>query len=321
MTGPQGDPPHDPPGGAREAPAPGGSPAGAAPAPRDAAASPTSPAARRRDAREAAAEAPRPLRRLRRWLYVQLDPDGWPGDGLSPLNLAATAAVMVSTLAAALLTEPTLAAWNGWLYGAMLGSAVLFTLEFAARLWVKWESPRMRADPMGPLRWLTRWYTILDLLALVGIWVEVGVEAGFGLTVMLRLMRVLHVFHSAGDGAVARAGREIARAVAERRMELAIAVCVAGLALVGASVAMYAAEGQAQPEAFGSIPRAMWWSVVTLTTVGYGDAIPVTPAGRLIAGLTALGSVALVALPAGIMAAAFSDALQRARRRPPGRED
>lgn len=280
-----------------------------------------SPAARRRDARLAAETEISPLRRLRRRLYAQLDPDGWTGDAMSPLNLLVVLAVLVSTLAAALLTEPSLAEWGDGLYWVMVGSAVLFTLEFAARLWVKWENPRMRAHPLGPLSWLTRWYTLIDLMALVGIWVEVGIGAGFGLTVMLRLMRVLHVFNSGADTAVARAGREIARAVVERRLELGISVCVAGLTLVAASVAMYMAEGDVQPEVFGSIPRAMWWSVVTLTTVGYGDATPITPLGRLIAGLTALGSVALVALPAGIMAAAFSDALQRARRKPPGHDD
>lgn len=291
--------------------------------PEKAAAPPAGPsvAARRRDARVAAETRLSPLRRLRKQLHIQLDPDGWTGEALSPLNTLAAAAVLVSTLAAALLTEPTLTDWEGWLYNVMVGSAVLFTVEFATRLWVKWESPSLLAHPRGPLIWLTRWYTIIDLLALIGIWVEVGLGAGFGLTVMLRLMRVLHVFNSGGNTAVARAGREIARAVSERRMELAISVCVAGLALIAASVAMYMVEGDVQPEVFGSIPRAMWWSVVTLTTVGYGDATPVTALGRIIAGVTALGSVALVALPAGIMAAAFSDALQKARRRPGDRKD
>lgn len=72
-------------------------------------------------------------------------------------------------------------------------------------------------------------------------------------------------------------------------------------------------EGEGQPELFGSIPRAMWWSIATLTTVGYGDAYPITALGKLLAGFTALTGIGLIAMPTGILASAFSDALQRQR--------
>lgn len=79
------------------------------------------------------------------------------------------------------------------------------------------------------------------------------------------------------------------------------------------STLMYLIEGEDQPNVFGSIPRAMWWSIVTLTTVGYGDAYPVTVTGRILAGLTAMIGIGLIAMPTGILAAAFSDALQARR--------
>ena len=72
-------------------------------------------------------------------------------------------------------------------------------------------------------------------------------------------------------------------------------------------------EGDGQPDAFGSIPRAMWWSIATLTTVGYGDAIPHTPLGKILAGFTAITGIGLIAMPTGILASAFSDALQKER--------
>ena len=84
------------------------------------------------------------------------------------------------------------------------------------------------------------------------------------------------------------------------------------LVLLGAA-GLYWIEGSIQPQAFGSIPRALWWAVITLTTVGYGDVYPITPAGRLIGMVVAVGGVLLVALPTGIVAAAFSDAMQRRR--------
>ncbi len=84
------------------------------------------------------------------------------------------------------------------------------------------------------------------------------------------------------------------------------------LLLIG-SVALFWAEGHVQPEKFGSIPRALWWAIITLTTVGYGDVAPITALGKVLASIVALGGVALVAMPAGIMAAAFSDAMQKKR--------
>ena len=73
---------------------------------------------------------------------------------------------------------------------------------------------------------------------------------------------------------------------------------------------LYVAESGAQPEAFGSIPRAMWWSMATLTTVGYGDTYPVTVLGKLLASMVAILGISVVALPAGIIAANFSKQLE-----------
>jgi voltage-gated potassium channel len=78
------------------------------------------------------------------------------------------------------------------------------------------------------------------------------------------------------------------------------------MVLVFSATLMYMVEGDAQPEAFGSIPRALWWSIATLTTVGYGDVYPVTPLGRICAGITAITAVGLIAVPAGILAGAFA---------------
>jgi voltage-gated potassium channel len=83
--------------------------------------------------------------------------------------------------------------------------------------------------------------------------------------------------------------------------------------LLISSTFLYLVEGDAQPEAFGSIPRAMWWSIATLTTVGYGDVIPVTALGRVFSGVTAIIGIGLIAMPTGILAAAFSDGLERRR--------
>ncbi len=81
--------------------------------------------------------------------------------------------------------------------------------------------------------------------------------------------------------------------------------------LVVASSLVYMAEHRAQPDAFASIPDAMWWGVATLTTVGYGDIYPVTILGRILGGLIAIMGIGLFALPAGILGAGFIEEMQR----------
>jgi voltage-gated potassium channel len=87
---------------------------------------------------------------------------------------------------------------------------------------------------------------------------------------------------------------------------LIVSFAFSGFLIFVGAVSMFYIEGSVQPETFGSIPRALWWSVATLTTVGYGDVYPITPIGKILASLIALIGIAAVAMPAGILAAAFT---------------
>ena len=79
------------------------------------------------------------------------------------------------------------------------------------------------------------------------------------------------------------------------------------------SALLYFAEGKVQPEAFGTIPKAMWWSIITITTVGYGDTYPITPVGRIITGLTALAGISVIAIAAGLIASGFDEAIAKGK--------
>lgn len=105
----------------------------------------------------------------------------------------------------------------------------------------------------------------------------------------------------------------LARAVHSRRSELFLTLGLAALAMLLSSTLLYWAEGEAQPDKFGSIPRAFWWAVVTLTTVGYGDVFPITVLGKVFAAGVAFSGIGLIALPTSILAAAFSEVMQGAR--------
>jgi voltage-gated potassium channel len=247
---------------------------------------------------------------LRKRLFAQLDSTARVEPGLSLANKVVGAAIILSVLAAIAESEPLLARGREDLLGAIeLGFGALFLIEYIARVWVCVDNPAYGPGLLGRLRYARSAPAVLDLLALTPlVLTAVGTEA-----YILRLVRLLRLIRLARIGRFSIALTALRDAVKSRQFELIASVCVALLLLLITSSVMYMVEGEAQPEAFGSIPRAMWWSVATLTTVGYGDAVPITAPGKVLAGVTAVAGIGLIAMPTGILAAAFSDAMQRHR--------
>ena len=257
------------------------------------------------------------LAALRARLHDQLDPEFAEEGSLSVLNRAVVVAILLSVALAVLESEPYVLAGREALFGGLSAAlAIFFLVEYAVRVWSCVESPAYAAPIRGRLRYMASWPALLDLIAIVPVLAGlVGIES-----FTLRLLRVLRILRLARLGAFSTAIVTLAEAVSDRRFELAVCGLLTLTALLISATLLHAVEGEVQPEAFGSVPRAMWWAVATLTTVGYGDAVPVTSVGKLIGGATALIGIALIALPSGILAAAFSDAMQRRRERERRRE-
>jgi voltage-gated potassium channel len=138
------------------------------------------------------------------------------------------------------------------------------------------------------------------------------------MTVDLRFVRIFRVFRLMRVfklSRYARASGVIGRILRMKRDELVLAGSMMVTALVIASSVMYHVEHATQPEVFSSIPASMWWSVATLTTVGYGDVVPVTVLGRVIGSVISLLGIGFFALPAGILASGFSDVMREERDR------
>jgi voltage-gated potassium channel len=189
-----------------------------------------------------------------------------------------------------------------------LAFGVLFLVEYGVRVWCVGEHPRY-AGLAGRLRYVRTPYAVLDFLAVVPFLAGVvGAE-----TLVLRMVRLARLIVLARLARYSIAIRLIAQVIHERRFELRFTVLSAMVVVVLSATVLYVVEGTHQPEAFGSIPRAMWWAVATLTTVGYGDVYPVTALGRIFGAITAFAGIGLIAMPTGILAAALSDALARAR--------
>lgn len=249
-------------------------------------------------------------RAFRRKLYVQLDPSRWPRHGLSPLNRLICAAILLATASAVLETEPMVVRGRAALFaGLELAFGLFFAAEYLLRLWVAAEADGGRPGWRKRLRFVVSPAGLLDLLVLATTFAPFLTANAQ----MLRLLRLLRILRLAKLGRMSTAMRHIAEAVASRRMELALTAGLGVGLMVAGATALYWLEGEVQPDKFGSIPRALWWAVITLTTTGYGDSYPVTPTGKIVASLVAICGIGVIALPTGILAAAFSDALQRAR--------
>lgn len=186
-----------------------------------------------------------------------------------------------------------------------VGVVWIFAIEFALRFWSEGENPAHKGV-FGRLRFLVQPVTVADVLAFAPELITMLVFPDYSgaLFPALRALRLFRLFKLARYiPAFAIVGAAVRRAWAP----LMAALCVAGAQLYIAAMMLYLIEGENKPAAFGSIARAMWWAVVTLTTVGYGDVYPETAWGRVAAGLVALAGVGIVALPTGILASSFAE--------------
>jgi voltage-gated potassium channel len=234
-----------------------------------------------------------------------------PGDRLARVwNFAIVTMIAISTLAVILETVETInRRFQPVLQTIEIASLGLFGLEYVLRMWVITCSPRYSHPLFGRLRFALTPLALIDLLAIAPTLMASRVDLRF--LRVARLARVLRVLklarYSQGIGL-------IARVIGRKKEELLIALGFFVILLVMTSALMYVAEHAAQPKAFGSIPAAMWWAVVTMTTLGYGDVYPITVAGRFLAGITALLGIAAFALPTSILGAGFLAELDGARK-------
>ena len=248
---------------------------------------------------------------IRHALNRQLSVSAWVGNGMSPTNACIVVLILLNLLLQVLETEPAVPLVTGRFYEVADWIFVaLFTIEYAARVWVAGENARYQGL-VGRLRYMATFFALIDLISILPAYLSLGAFNSSG----VRTLRLLRVLRFARFGAFSVAFRTISQVVSLRAYELAISLLFMLGLLLAAATLMFLTEGDVQPEAFGSIPRALWWSVVTMTTVGYGDTYPVTVPGKMLAGLVAIMSVAIIAIPTAILSSAFIEVMQKRRAR------
>jgi voltage-gated potassium channel len=247
--------------------------------------------------------------RRRRWYHVL--EDGVSGGTLARWVAVSLVALVVGNITVIVLdTVPAISARHGDLFRAIeILSLLVFGFEYVARMWVAPEAAVYRgmSAARARLSHATKPLSIIDLLAVFPL---LSVLAHTDTTDLL-LLRVFTLVRFLKLARYSSSLASIGNALhAERRALFATAVVMSGVLLMSAT-AMYAIERHAQPDAFGSIPAALWWAVVTLGTVGYGDVVPITPLGKFVASFVIFLGIGMFGLPIGIIATAFVRELER----------
>jgi len=185
-------------------------------------------------------------------------------------------------------------------------SVVVFTIEYLGRIWscIELEKYKSQGSVIGRIKYFFSTLAIIDLLAILPFYLSFFFAIDMRYLRMLRMLRLLKLSHYFK-------GLDIFLTVISKEIvTIATVILTVFIVVILSASLMYTLEHKAQPEAFQDIPHAIWWAVVTMTTVGYGDVTPVTFAGRLLAGFIMLLGVGVVALPAGMLAARFGEEIQ-----------
>ncbi len=222
------------------------------------------------------------------------------------VRLSLAALILLNVVAVMLESVPGIGAAHATAFWTFeLVSVVVFSIEYVLRVWVCVEDPRF-VGRWGRLRFALTPMALIDLVAVLPFWLG-------GLLMldmrMLRTLRLLRVFKLSRHSTSMDLLLTVIRTEAASMLS---AMFIMMIVIILAASGIYMIEHEVNP-AFDSIPAAMWWASVTLTTVGYGDVVPQTVLGKAFGLVITITGVGMVALPAGILASGFSLELQRRR--------
>jgi voltage-gated potassium channel len=186
-------------------------------------------------------------------------------------------------------------------------SVAIFTIEYVLRVWSCTVNKAAGYDHpvFGRLKYMSSPIAIIDLLAFAPFYIHAIYAIDLRILRIFRLLRLLKLTRYSPALSI------IWTVIVSQRRALTAWLLIIGMAMIFSSSIVYLFEHKAQPERFGSIPDAMWWAITTLSTTGYGDAVPVTGLGRIFGAITMLMGICMVALPTGVIATGFADEIKK----------
>ncbi len=183
-----------------------------------------------------------------------------------------------------------------------LVSVIIFTIEYVFRVWSSNHELKYKHSFRGRLKYMLTPGALIDLLAILPYYLHIIVGLDLRVLRLLRLFRFLRLFRLT---AYMKSAKLVRNVFVSKASDLKLSLLLIVFLIIISASLVYFAEHVAQPAVFTSIPKTFWWAVVTVTTVGYGDMIPITIIGKVLTAIIALAGIALFALPAGIITAGF----------------
>lgn len=249
-----------------------------------------------------------PVRRSRRFVYNILQNDAH--DTLFSRCVDYFLIFLILTNVAAVIAESV----DQWYYPYQSYftwfenfSIVIFSIEYLLRFWSVAEEKPNNTTWRQRWQWLKSPSALIDLIAIAPAFLN------FFVNIDLRFLRILRLFRILKLTRYFASMRILLVVISKEKGSFQAVIFILIIMIVTASSGIYLVENHAQPQEFESIPKAMWWAVVTLTTVGYGDVTPITTAGKILGAIITILGVGLAALPAGILATGLANELAQRR--------
>ena len=185
-------------------------------------------------------------------------------------------------------------------------SVIVFTVEYLARIWTADLLYPQAAHPR--LKYIFSFMALIDLLAILPFYLPF-VSADMRYLRMVRLFRLIRLFRVFKLGRYIDALQTIVQVIRLSASRLVISMVLCFTVMLFSAIIMYTVENPVQPEQFPNVITSMWWAICALTTVGYGDVYPITAVGRFLASIISLLGIGIIAIPAGIITAGFSEVI------------
>ena len=242
------------------------------------------------------------IEKYRRQLFQILHKPDPANRWASLTGVALAFVILLNAIAVAVETVPGIPNhWMGVLRTFEAVSTCLFAIEYLLRVWVCVEQNHLSRRFSGRLRYMLEPLAVFDLIVIVTFYLPADLR-------FLRILRLVRLLRVMGLPQLDAALQEIGSAIKRRSQLLIAALVLMGVAIYFSAALLYQIEHIAQPKVFTSIPATLWWSVVSLTTVGYGDMAPITPLGKLFASAVLVFGIGIFALPTAIFTAAIIEA-------------